>query len=66
MAEHRPIRNSQDNTHSLDVWEERWMNGRTEWIEEDGNSLMWEYINAEYLQNLRKSPAHTSASSDVW
>ena len=43
MAKHRPIKNSQDNTHSLDVWEEeRWMNGRTECIEDDGNSLMWE------------------------
>ena len=47
----------QRSNHSVDVWDYRWKNNITEWVEKDGNKPMWEYMNAEYFQNLKKSPS---------
>ena len=47
----------QRSNHSVDVWDYRWKNNITEWVEKDGNKPMWEYMNAEYFRNPKKSPS---------
>ena len=47
----------EDNTLGLDYWISLWANRLDTWQEENGNTLMWEYMNNVYLKGLKKNPS---------